>query len=442
MARVLPFRGLRYSPDLAPCLPRLVTPPYDIISPAEQRKFYRAHPANIIRLELGTTRPQDGPRSNRYTRARATLDAWVEHGILRRETRPGFYLLQTRYRDPSGRSRAFTGLLGRVKLEPFGRGPIYPHERTFRGPKLDRLKLLRATGVNLSPVLALYRDPRRAITRLLQAQTRRRPELDFSDWAGNRQRLWVVTEPKLLRELQARFHSKPLLIADGHHRYSTALQYRDRQRRRGETGAGIESVLMCLAETRDPGLAVLPVYRLLSGIPPAAWARWRRACSQIFEIRAMPSLERLAAAHRQALAKPGPLTLGCLGGFGRGIFLLRLRSGRPQALTADLMPDASRWLQGLDLVVIDQFMLRHLLGIPAGEEARRVRYTKDLRLAHREVVAGRAQAALLPGTPDPDRIWRVALNGETMPQKSTYFLPKIITGLVMNPVRYPGPGCD
>jgi len=437
MATVIPFRGLRYARRLRPQLARLVTPPYDIISPRQQERFYRAHPNNIIRLELGRTGPKDTGCDNRYTRARDTLAAWLEAGVLAREARPVFYLLRTRYLDPDGEVRTFTGLIGRVRLEPLGAGSILPHEHTFRGPKQDRYDLLAATGVSFSPVFALYRqaeDLSATVARL----TRRPAGVRLTDWSGTRHELWSVQGEAAVRALSAGFRRRQLLIADGHHRYSTALNFQ--ARRRGQAGPDADHVMMCLADSADPGLTVWPVCRQLSGLPAAVWRRAVPALEKHFRWERVGSVQGLRPAQRAAMAG-GRVVLASLGYPGRGPGLLHLRSEHPADLFTRDLPGASAALRGLDVVVLDHLVLKRLLGIPPGDEAGRVAFTKDLREARRNVVRGGTQAAFVPGPPRLDEIWRIAEGGETMPQKSTYFLPKLITGLVMNPIG-PTPPSD
>lgn len=429
MATVIPFRGLRYARRFRPQLSRLVTPPYDIIPPRLQERFYRAHPKNIIRLELGRTSPSDTERDNRYTRARATLSDWLDEGVLEREPRPAFYLLRTRYRDPDGRPRSFTGLMGRVRLEPLGSGSILPHEHTFRGPKRDRYDLLVATGVSFSPVFALYRDV--GLAAQVARLTRRLAAVDLTDWSGTRQELWTVQGPATVQALSAAFRRRTLLIADGHHRYSTALNFRARRRRLA--GPDADYVMMCLADSADPGLTVWPVCRQVSGLPAAAWRRAVPALERWFRWERVGSVQRLRDAQREAMAE-GRVVLASPGLPGRGPGLLHLRSDRPAELCAQDLPGASADLRGLDVVVLDHLVLKRVLGIPTGDEAGRVTFTKDLREAGRNVASGATQAAFVPGPPDLETIWRIAEGGETMPQKSTYFLPKLITGLVMNPI--------
>jgi uncharacterized protein (DUF1015 family) len=430
MATVRPFRGLHYARRWRPQLSRLVTPPYDIISPRQQQQFYRQHPDNIIRLEYGRTRDTDTPADNRYTRARATLRDWVAQGVLALETKPAFYLLRTHYRDPAGVTRHFTGLLGRVKLEPLGAGSILPHEHTFLGPKVDRLNLLIATGVSFSPVFALYRGSG-TIRELLERRLERRAEVAFTDWSGTRHELWTIQDTATTAALSAAFRRQTLLIADGHHRYATALTFQKRYRR--QVGPAADHVMMCLAQTADPGLMVWPVCRLVTGVPASRWRKFHAALERQFSYTPVAALTDLTAAQRQAAAA-GQVVLATLGYPGRGPGLLRSRSSQAAEWIRRDLPKASARLRALDVVLLEHIVLKRCLGIPPGDEAGRITFTKDLTAARRAVARGSAQAAFVPGPPRLDAIWAIAQGGETMPQKSTYFLPKLITGLVLNPV--------
>lgn len=430
MAKLAPFAGLRYAPALGRVSSRLITPPYDIISPADQLRFYRAHPHNIIRLELGKTKASDTPRNNRYTRARRTLEQWLAQGVLRVESEEAFYLLKTDYTDPRGRHKRFTGLFARVQLEAFGEGKVFPHEKTYEGPKTDRFHLLAETGVSFSPVLSLYRDQSGTVGRQLERQARPRPALSLRDWNGCRHRLWVIQQPRSVAALQKEFLGKKLLIADGHHRYLTAISYQREQGARVGTAANY--VMMCLAGVRDPGLSVLPVIRLVRGVEKKRWASYHRRLKETFEIiKATPA--QLVNGKVPANTAGLPV-IGYLGDGGRSAFWLRVRPGALDQAYGQTPARHSRIYHRLDVVILNQLVLEPWLGIGRQEEKGRVSYTKNPVAARRAVSQGKAQAAFFPGLPNVDAIWDLAKQGETLPPKSTYFLPKIITGLVMNPV--------
>jgi len=435
MARIAPFIGLRYADHYNQQMDRLVTPPYDIISPEEQNRFYRVHKHNIIRLELGKVSDADSAQDNRYTRAHATLHAWRQEGVLKTEPKPAFYLVKTDYLDPQGESKHFTGFFARVQLEPLGEGKILPHEKTYEGPKTDRFNLLKETGVSFSPVLALYHDQNQTVGQMMRKIVGRKPAVDFKDWSGSRQRMWVVTNPAEQTAIAAAFRAKKLLIADGHHRYSTALRY---QREFGrQAGPGADYVMMCLAETHDEGLCVLPVFRLIQGVPEKNWQSFQKNVEKNFEVIPVGDSRRLCELQRQAAAEARQPVIAYLGGQGKTACLIKLR--RDGAKAKAVFGQHSEIYARLDVAILNQLILNDLLGIRPGEEQGRVTYTKNFKDAFTAVRQNAIQAAFLPGLPDVDAIWDLAKQGETMPQKSTYFLPKIITGLVMNPVALPAP---
>ncbi len=433
MARLTPFRGLRFASAYGREMSRLVTPPYDIISSCDQQRFYRRHAKNIIRLELGKTTSADTAERNRYSRARRTLNQWLADEVLIKESKPALYIQKTAYLDPRGTSREFTGLLTRVKLEPFSERKIFAHEKTFAGPKTDRLNLLRETGVGFSPIFSLYRDSSENISRILDRAMQGAPVYDFNDWSGCRQRLWVITKPANIADLQKRFQGKKLMIADGHHRYATALAYQKEFSRPGEDAA--DSVMMCLTDTHDPGLTVWPVYRLIQGVSQVTWRRFWKEIKKNFEIEKVDAVSGLTAAQtRSANVEKNPV-IGFLGRAGDGACLLKLKSGDFVTRIMARIANHSRIYGRLDVVLLNLLILDDLLGIRPGEEPGRITFSHDLAEVQRVVDQGKAQAAFLPGLPNLKAIWDLARQGEIMPQKSTYFLPKLVTGLVMNPIN-------
>ncbi|MBN1594592.1 DUF1015 domain-containing protein [candidate division FCPU426 bacterium] len=432
MAKIAPFAGLRYTKTYASIFGRLVTPPYDIISPQEQKRFYQAHPHNIIRLEYGLTKTSDSEQNNRYIRARKTLAQWLQAGVLAVEPKASLYLMQTEYKDAQNRAKCFTGLLARVKLEAFGEGKIMPHEKTYEGPKADRFNLLKETGVSFSPVLSLYRDPAKRIQKLLHKQQKKTAAVQLKDWSGARHRLWVIHLPAVIQDLQDAFQGKKLLIADGHHRYLTAIKY---QKEHGaQAGPDADWVMMCLAEIHDPGLSVLPVCRLCKGLSQKQWGFFKSHCENYFEVEKVHSSQILPAAQTAAAKKVRSALIGYIEQGGKQAYLLKVKDGCLDMLFPPGRTNHSRIYHRLDVVILNQIILQQLLGIQPGEEKGRVWYTKNPEEARLLVARGEAQAAFLPGLPNMDAIWDLAKQGETMPQKSTYFLPKLITGLVMNPV--------
>src|SRR5579863_1342240 len=267
MADVRPLHGLRYTAtaDLA----ALVTPPYDVIGPDAQAAYYDRHPANVIRLELGRDLPDDNDLDNRYTRAALTFAEWRLRGILGQDTL-AFYLYEQRF-TVNDVSLVRTSLLARVRLEPWEAGVILPHERTLSKPKDDRLQLLRACAANLSPIMALYDDPKGDVARRLTRVRKAKPVCVFTDDAGEEHRLWLIGDTTVIERLAAEFARRVLYIADGHHRYETALAYRDEVRELRRELADDDAanfVLMALTAVEDPGLYVLPTHRIIHQAEP------------------------------------------------------------------------------------------------------------------------------------------------------------------------------
>src|SRR5437870_64034 len=231
MAEIVPFRGVLYDPAKVGDVTAVVAPPYDVIGLAEQTALYERHPCNVVRLELGQEHSGNGPQDNRYTRAKQFLEEWLRGGVLRRDGRPAIYLYAVEYRLPSGAVRTMRGFLSLVKLEEFGTGRIFPHENTRTAAKDDRYQLLETCRSNLSPIFSLYSDPAGDIIRTLEAADGGRPRIAVTDCDGGHHRLWTVTDPAALERVVAAMKPLPLFIADGHHRYESALRYRDAQRR-------------------------------------------------------------------------------------------------------------------------------------------------------------------------------------------------------------------
>ncbi len=449
MADVRPVPGIRYAPgtDLA----AVVTPPYDVISPEAQARYYARSPENIIRLELGRDEPGDDELANRYTRAAATFAAWRLQGVLQQDA-PALYLYEQRFSLPaSGGERRRLSLLARVRVEPWEAGVVLPHERTLSKPKSDRLKLTRATAATLSPIMALYDDPRGALAKALAKPLKRAPELSFSDESDEQHRLWVVRDAALIERVATFFRDRQLYIADGHHRYETALAYREelREARRElppEDAANF--TLMALAAIEDPGLVVLPTHRIVRGVPQERLAEFRRDLDGLFESAplltgGLDELDGLGAgAVTEALAEAsagGTRTAFALVA-PDGVRILRQTDAGRAAMdrrTGEAGAASEAW-RALDVAVLHELVLAQGLSVSeqsirAGEH---VTYTRDAQAALDAVRTGAdgAQLAFLLNPTPPAAIRDVARAGDRMPQKSTYFYPKLITGLLINPL--------
>ncbi len=432
-----PFRALRIDPSRAGDLGAVVAPPYDVIDEALRRRLMGRHPANVVRLDLPVEEQGDQP-DDRYRRAARTLAAWRSDGTLRKDPHPSIYVYEQTYRRPgTTEERTQRGFFARLRLEAFGpEAGVLRHERTLEAPKEDRYKLLRATGVNTSPVVALFDDPTGRTRRALAAVATGPADVDLVDDDGVRQRLWPVVadgdgpSARVVADLLADASASPVTIADGHHRYETALRYRDERRmsRSCEEDPPFDYLLALLLEASDETLTVLPTHRLLRGIGPEGARRVVDGADELFEVRGDVTDRDLIAAFEGSPPGAG----------GRGRFGLRTAAGGA-LLTArrsafePYLPVGGAAVRGLDVTLLG-VALERLAGIDADAVAGgAIDYTKSATDAFDAVARGSADVAfLLEGTPVA-AIEAVARDGDVMPQKSTYIYPKALTGLVINP---------
>ena len=436
MAEAQPFRGLRYCPGAAANLADLLSPPYDVISPEAQRFLLQRHPANIVRLELSPERPDDTPQDNRYTRAAATLSRWLTEGIVAVDAEPSFYVYDQEF-FRGGRLLLRRALLARVRLEPWEKGVVRPHEHTMSAPKEDRLQLLRHCRTTLSPVFALYRDPdgrvRAAISRVDGAA----PLAQALEPGGERHTLYGLSDDASVGAIRDLLSDRTLYVADGHHRYETALAYREERRAAGWTGEEPENfAFMALTAAEDDGLVVLPIHRVvrLSAIPEDLAARFEGpfAVEDLGPVHAGGPLRKALDRLSEAGGK-GPAYVAV----GPGPSRLRLLRPRdPAALAASLPPGTPPAWRSLDVAILQHAVLDGLLGIGAARLDRgdALEYTEDGADALEAVASGRAPLAFLVNATPVEQILAVADTGERMPQKSTFFYPKLATGLVMYPL--------
>jgi len=436
---IRPFRALRYDPEVVGDVARVVAPPYDVISPSLRVALAARSPRNVVRIDLPVTEPTDADPDDRYRRAGHLYASWRSDGTLRKDPRPSVYVYEQTYTVPgSDVTRVQRGFFARLRLEPFGPdGGVRPHERTLAAPKEDRYKLTRATGANLSPIVTLYADPSGRAARLLAQVAARPAALDLVDDGGVRQRLWSVaadgTGTGAADELIALAGAAPVTIADGHHRYETALRYRD-ERRRGaasESDPAYDYVLTLFFDASEE-LTVLATHRIVRGVGDGD--ALIGACGRYFDVERVDDAAALAASF--AAAAVGPGGEGRLGVWTRaGGAVLRAR----RDVLEPLLPSGGDALRRLDVSIVEA-ALEGLAGIDraAIAQGERVVYTKSAMEAI-EAVSARLDAAdaafLLEPTPVA-AIAAVAASGDVMPQKSTYFHPKALTGLVINPFEW------
>jgi uncharacterized protein (DUF1015 family) len=436
MAQIIPFRGTLYDHAAVGAISDVVSPPYDIIDAAGQKALYDRHPQNVIRLELGMDDPGDDATRNRYTRAAETLRSWLKNGALKRDAQPAIYYHTIEYAPPAADARAprktLRGFLTTTKLEPLDSGQIYPHENTRSAAKSDRLNLLKACNANLSPIWLLYSDPQNAVLGLLERAVKGQPaRIDFQDDQGCRQQLWAVADPAVLGQIVDIMRGTPLFIADGHHRYETALNYQRFRREQpgtSETLKPYDGVLMLLSPLEDPGLTVLPTHRVTTTpLPPYTAIKSR--LGETFEFKEFPfsgdNTAPVRAQFIEALRTHGRTT---------PTFGLALR-GETRYVTLSLKPahrpDANASPRAkLDVSLLQQLVVGTLC--PTQHEQEAIMYTKDDHEALNWAADGTGTGALLLNATKVSEVQAVAKAGERMPHKSTYFYPKPLTGLVIN----------
>ena len=418
MAEVKPFRAMMYQEECAGPFAKLCCPPYDIIPPVEQERLYREEPYNAIYLELA---PGEGKK--RYENAAATLKSWLEQGILKIQDRDAFYIYEEEF-TVGGKTLSLRGVIARVTLEEFSKGIVLPHEETLSKAKQDRFDLMVATGCNFSQVYSMYIDDEHTITPKIDAMAARCPDIAFTYTDGVTHRLWIETDETKCAALSHAFEGHQLFIADGHHRYETALRYRDYLRETKGYAGDAESVMMMLVDIDHTGLVVLPTHRVLFHLPAFQAQQTLSALDGTFVSRQIAKSE-IADALEQAEAPSFVF-------YAEGVaHLLTLTDS--SAMSA-AVPNRSDAYRALDVAILHSLILEPCFGIDRENMARgeNLRYTRDAAEALAEVDSGMAQAAFIINPTRVRQIKDVALAGDKMPQKSTYFYPKIITGLVFN----------
>jgi uncharacterized protein (DUF1015 family) len=421
--RIEPLRGLLYDRRTVRDLARVLAPPYDVISEVQQRDLYERSPYNVVRLELGRD-------ADRYASAQATLREWVEEGVLRRAEQPSIFLYTQRF-QVEGRKFVRSGFVVRFRLEDFARGRVLPHEKTFPAPKEDRLKLLAATRTNISSIFGLYSGSHLELDRLRAEVMSRDPLIEADDSLGIRNELRAIAAPDEIATVQNALESARVLIADGHHRYETALTYRT-ERRATEHPTdlqGFDYTMMTLVACDDPGLVILPTHRIVRRLRPQAMASFAPQAREVFEVSEVD--DRFAL--RKGLVDGGRGTIGIALGGEQGFFVVRIKD---PARIARTIPEVPAEVRSLDVTVLHTLIFDQIFSLKAAEirKGGNLEYTIDANAALDAVRDGRADGAFLVNPPSITDAERVSNAGATMPEKSTYFFPKLVTGLVLNPL--------
>ena len=443
MAQVYPFRAFRYNPARAP-FERVLTQPYDKISPAMQEKYYAADPHNLIAVEKGRVYPSDTPQNNVYTRAGAAIEDWIRSNIVMQDPAPSFYAYTQEYTAPETEERCTRrGFIGAGKLEEYSAGVVFRHEHTLSGPKADRLELLRHTKTHTGQLFMLYSDAQRGIDGILAAaEAQGKPATEMRDEYGVVHRLWVIAEPQRAAAIQKAMEDQTLVIADGHHRYETALNYRNERRTRAgkiDPEAPYERVMMTFIDARSEGLTILPTHRVAANVHDFSWSGVRRHLEPWFAAEEFPFsgsgersevkkkfLARLTGAREKRAIGVYPAA----GAQKRAFYVLTLREG---ANLAQLLPSVSPLQRELDVVLLHEGILEPALGItPLAVTAEaNLTYEREAIAALDAVDSGRAQISFLLNPCDVEQVMKIATAGEVMPQKSTDFYPKLLSGITM-----------
>jgi uncharacterized protein (DUF1015 family) len=416
MAKIYPFRGLRYATNRVP-IEKVVTQPYDKISKDMQDRYYDAHSNNIIRIILGKTSPGDSPTNNVYTRAAQHLNEWRASGIIEQIPEPAFYAYFQRFRVPGTTEvRVRKGFVAAGRLEDYSNKVVFPHERTLSGPKKDRLELLRHTRTQFEQIFMLYEDPAQTIDHVLDEVSAEKPDIAIEDEYGVLHTLWIVTVPKTVSLIEREMADKKLIIADGHHRYETALGFRD------EMGgkAPYDRMPMTFFNMNSPGLTILPTHRVLSHLPGFSSQALLERAREFFNVGEAGDSKQV--------------TIGVCADGARTCPFLTLKSDLD---LAKIMPELSSKQRTLDVVVLHRLVLEKCLGITEDAVTKEsyIRYVRERDDAINAVKSGEAQVAFLLNATRMDQMRDIAYEGNVMPQKSTDFYPKVLSGLVMYPME-------
>jgi uncharacterized protein (DUF1015 family) len=417
VAEVLPLQAVHYDLGRVGALADVVAPPYDVIDEQQRAELAARSPHNVVELDL----PRDPAGGDPYEHAAELLQRWSDEGVLVRDDAPTIWALEQDYTAPGGSRLTRRGFLARVKLAPYGEG-IRPHERTQPGPKEDRLRLTRATRHNLSPIFALHPgDAWRHLGPALGGE----PWGEVTDADGTTHRVWRIEDAAIHASIAAELAAGELLIADGHHRYETSLAYKHEV---GEGGPA-DYVLMALVSLEDPGLTVFPPHRLISGLAddPARQEALGSGLRELFEVEEVPT-DQLDPAGIEGVG-----VFGYVDSHFKRAYRLRLASN---PALAQALAERSPAYRTLDAAILEELVLKGILGMSTEDIAakRGIGYTPSIDEALTKLDAGDYQAAFLLRPTPIDQVREVAAAGETMPPKSTYFFPKLLTGLVLNPL--------
>ncbi|MFH1147087.1 MAG: DUF1015 domain-containing protein [Pseudomonadota bacterium] len=438
MACIKPFRGIRYNPKKIDGMEKVVTPPYDVISPEDQNLYYKNDAYNVVRLDFGKIKENDNELENRYTRAAEAFESWQKEGILLRDSKPAIYLHHISY-EAQGRRLTRKGFISLVRVEDFASGVIKPHERTFPKVTADRLRLMEQCAANFSPVFSIYDDPPGETIGILENKRPHLPLFSFQDRDGFKHEMWALEDGKTLAEFGRCMEPKTLFIADGHHRYTTALEYRDKMRQgigNWSNNQSVNHIMMYLCSMQDDGMLILPTHRLVTRKRGWSFENYMDKMLLYFEMhkvsmsgqdvsaRSRFALEKLADAGKRTSA------IGIYTG-SDDFLLLELKNRKCLETLGREIPEP---LPDLDVVILSELVFGRVMGLDDKNGGDAVSYCHDPCDIMRRAEENENDCAFLLNPTGIEQVRDVALAGLVMPHKSTYFYPKILTGLVMNKI--------
>lgn len=423
MAEIKGYKGLRFNCEKAGKIEELVCPPYDIISDQQREEYIKTNPHNIIRLEL--------PKGDdKYNKAAEILKDWLENGILIKEDKPAIYIYEEEF-TAYGERKAIKGIICRVKLEEFSKGIILPHEFTLSKAKEDRLNLMKATNCNFSQIYSLYMDGGKNTLGKIDSLSKSEPDIQLQDNDNVTHRMWIIKDEKAIADICSDFPDRKLYIADGHHRYETALNYRNYLREQGlaKEGDACDYQMMMLVDMEHPGLVVFPTHRLVRNLDSFNAERVIDGCKEFFDVTEHSDINTIESTLMELYNQGKKAYAFYCGGSSYKLLVLKDTN-----IIKKLLPNASTATQQLDVTILHTLILEKIFGIDAENMAKQINltYTKIFDEAISSVQQGNSQCAFILNPTRVSEIREVASNGEKMPQKSTYFYPKMITGLVMN----------
>ena len=443
MAQVFPFRAYRFNPQVAP-VDRVLTQPYDKISPERQAEYYAMHPQNLIAVEKGRVFPEDSAQNNVYTRAAAKVEEWIRDHIVVQDPIPAFYAYMQEFTVPGlSERRTRRGFIAAGQLEEYSAGVVFRHEHTLSGPKADRLELLRHTRTHTGQLFMLYSDPQKRVDAVLaEAESSVAPASELTDEYGVIHRLWPIAESDRVHAIQQAMADQKLVIADGHHRYETALNYRNERRATAasrDPGASYERAMMTFVNTRGEGLVILATHRVVANVHDFSWPAVRRYLEPWFASEVFPFASDSEKSHAQEkfltrlAATAKQRSIGAYPAAPAGQRAFYLFGLRPGADLGQLLPAVPALQRDLDVVLLHDGILEPALGITlqAATKEMNLTYEREAPAAIAAVDSGQAQVSFFLNPVDVEKVIQIATSNEVMPQKSTDFYPKLLSGITM-----------